>query len=82
MPAGKGLSDLGFWSITLGAWCYTFSTTIGTALLPQMQGDLSVGLDQVTWVVTAGGGRGGNRESLPPPGSRRASGPRTCSWAP
>ena len=53
MPAGKGLSDLGFWSITLGAWCYTFATTIGTALLPQMQGDLSVGLDQVTWVVTA-----------------------------
>lgn len=53
MPAGKGLADLGFWSITLGAWCYTFATTIGTALLPQMQGDLSVGLDQVTWVVTA-----------------------------
>ena len=53
MPAGKGLADPGFWSITLGAWCYTFSTTIGTALLPQMQGDLSVGLDQVTWVVTA-----------------------------
>ena len=53
MPAGKGLADLGFWSITLGAWCYTLSTTIGTALLPQMQGDLSIGLDQVTWVVTA-----------------------------
>ena len=53
MPGEKGLADLGFWSITLGAWCYTFATTIGTALLPQMQGDLSVGLDQVTWVVTA-----------------------------
>ena len=53
MPADKGLADLGFWSITLGAWCYTFATTIGTALLPQMQGDLSVGLDQVTWVITA-----------------------------
>ena len=53
MPAGKGLADLGFWSVTLGAWCYAMATTIGTALLPQMQGDLSVGLDQVSWVVTA-----------------------------
>ena len=49
----KGLADPGFWSVTLGAWCYALATTIGTALLPQMQGDLSVGLDQITWVVTA-----------------------------
>ena len=49
----KGLADPGFWSVTLGAWCYGLSLTIATALLPQMQGDLSVGLDQVTWVVTS-----------------------------
>ena len=49
----KGLADPGFWSVTLGAWCYGLSITVATALLPQMQGDLSVGLDQVTWVVTS-----------------------------
>ena len=44
---------LGFWSITFGAWCYALATTIGTALLPQMQGSLSATLDQITWVITA-----------------------------
>lgn len=44
---------LGFWSVTLGAWCYALATTVGTALLPQMQGDLSASLDQITWVFTA-----------------------------
>ena len=42
-----------FSSVVLAAWCYTAATTIGNAVLPQMQGDLSVSLDQISWVVTA-----------------------------
>ena len=42
-----------FASVTLAAWGYATSTTIANAMLPQIQGDLSASLDQVSWIVTA-----------------------------
>ena len=42
-----------FSAVVLAAWSYTTATTIGNAVLPQMQGDLSASLDQISWVVTA-----------------------------
>jgi DHA2 family multidrug resistance protein len=42
-----------FWASAFAAWGYTLSVTIANAMLPQIQGDLSASLDQVSWIVTA-----------------------------
>ena len=44
---------LTFIAVTLAAAVYAAAWTLPNAVLPQMQGDLSVNLDQVAWVVTA-----------------------------
>ncbi len=48
------LSDwLTFMSVVMAAGVYAAAWTIPNAVLPQMQGDLSVSIDQISWVVTA-----------------------------
>ena len=44
---------LTFASVVYAGAIYGGATTIANAVLPQMQGDLSASLDQVSWVVTA-----------------------------
>ena len=44
---------LTFASVVYAGAIYGGATTIPNAVLPQMQGDLSASLDQVSWVVTA-----------------------------
>jgi DHA2 family multidrug resistance protein len=44
---------LTFIAVVLAASVYAAAWTLPNAVLPQMQGDLSVNLDQVAWVVTA-----------------------------
>ena len=45
--------SLAFASVIISASLYGGATTIANAVLPQMQGDLSASLDQISWVVTA-----------------------------
>ena len=52
-PQGGGQRWAAFASVVLAAWGYATSTTIANAMLPQIQGDLSASLDQVSWIVTA-----------------------------
>ena len=40
-------------AVTLPAGLYVGAQTIANAALPQMQGDLSAGIDQISWVLTA-----------------------------
>ena len=40
-------------SVVMAAAVYAAAWTIPNAVLPQMQGDLSVSIDQISWVVTA-----------------------------
>ncbi|MBS34451.1 MAG: hypothetical protein CMO26_00840 [Thiotrichales bacterium] len=51
------LSDRQRWIVfgaaTLAAWGYAAAATIANAMLPQIQGDLSASLDQVSWIITA-----------------------------
>ena len=44
---------ISFWASVLAAWGYCLSVTIANAMLPQIQGDLSASLDQVSWIITA-----------------------------
>ena len=44
---------LAFASVIISASIYGGATTIANAVLPQIQGDLSASLDQVSWIVTA-----------------------------
>ena len=48
---------LGRWimlvAVTFPAGLYIGAQTIANAVLPQMQGDLSAGIDQISWVITA-----------------------------
>lgn len=48
---------LGRWvmlvAVTVPAGLYIGAQTIANAVLPQMQGDLSAGIDQISWVITA-----------------------------
>ena len=44
---------LAFTSVIVSAALYGGATTIANAVLPQIQGDLSASLDQVSWIVTA-----------------------------
>ena len=44
---------LTFVSVVVAGTTYASAVTVANAVLPQMQGDLSVGLDQISWVVTA-----------------------------
>ena len=39
--------------VTYPASLYVGAQTIANAVLPQMQGDLSAGIDQISWVITA-----------------------------
>ena len=45
---------LTFGSVVFAGAAYGGATTIANTVLPQMQGDLSVSLDQISWVITAG----------------------------
>ena len=40
-------------SVTIAGALQTVSATIANAVLPQMQGDLSAGLEEISWVLTA-----------------------------
>lgn len=40
-------------SLTIASALHSMSSTIANAVLPQIQGDLSVGLEEVSWVLTA-----------------------------
>ena len=40
-------------AVTYPAGLYVGAQTIANAVLPQMQGDLSAGIDQISWVITA-----------------------------
>ena len=40
-------------AVTYPASLYVGAQTIANAVLPQMQGDLSAGIDQISWVITA-----------------------------
>ena len=40
-------------SVTIAGGLQTLSATIANAVLPQMQGDLSAGLEEISWVLTA-----------------------------
>ncbi len=40
-------------SVTIAGALQTLSATIANAVLPQMQGDLSAGLEEISWVLTA-----------------------------
>ena len=42
-----------FGAATFAAWGYAAAATIANAMLPQIQGDLSASLDQVSWIITA-----------------------------
>ena len=42
-----------FGSVVYAGMIYGGATNIANAVLPQMQGDLSASLDQISWVVTA-----------------------------
>ena len=44
---------ISFWASAFAAWGYCLSVTIANAMLPQIQGDLSASLDQVSWIITA-----------------------------
>ena len=44
---------ISFWASEFAAWGYAISVTIANAMLPQIQGDLSASLDQVSWIITA-----------------------------
>ena len=44
---------ISFWASVIAAWGYCLSVTIANAMLPQIQGDLSARLDQVSWIITA-----------------------------
>ena len=44
---------ISFWASVFAAWGYSMSVTIANAMLPQIQGDLSASLDQVSWIITA-----------------------------
>ena len=44
---------LAFASVIISASLYGGATTVANAVLPQMQGDLSASLDQISWVITA-----------------------------
>ena len=44
---------ISFWASVFAAWGYSVSVTIANAMLPQIQGDLSASLDQVSWIITA-----------------------------
>jgi DHA2 family multidrug resistance protein len=54
LAPGEGLRRaLTFASVVFAGSVYGGATTIANAVLPQMQGDLSASLEQVSWVVTA-----------------------------
>ena len=40
-------------AIVYPAGLYVGAQTIANAALPQMQGDLSAGIDQISWIITA-----------------------------
>ena len=40
-------------SVTVAGGLQTLNATIANAVLPQMQGDLSAGLEEISWVLTA-----------------------------
>jgi DHA2 family multidrug resistance protein len=40
-------------SVTVAGGLQTLNATIANAILPQMQGDLSAGLEEISWVLTA-----------------------------
>ena len=44
---------ISFLASVFAAWGYAVSVTIANAMLPQIQGDLSASLDQVSWIITA-----------------------------
>ena len=44
---------ISFWASAFAAWGYCLSVTVANAMLPQIQGDLSASLDQVSWIITA-----------------------------
>jgi len=44
---------ISFWAAVLAAWGFSAAATIANAMLPQIQGDLSASLDQVSWIITA-----------------------------
>ena len=52
-PAVVWRRALAFASVIIAASLYGGATTIANAVLPQMQGDLSASLDQISWIVTA-----------------------------
>ena len=52
-PASKMARAFMFASAIFAGFVYAASSTIVNAVLPSMQGDLSAGLDQISWVVTA-----------------------------
>jgi MFS transporter, DHA2 family, multidrug resistance protein len=52
--SSTGLDDwLIFMSVVMAASVYAAAWTIPNAVLPQMRGDLSVSIDEISWVVTA-----------------------------
>lgn len=44
---------MAFASVIISASLYGGATTVANAVLPQMQGDLSASLDQISWIITA-----------------------------
>ena len=52
-PATNRDRWISFWASVFAAWGYAVSVTIANAMLPQIQGDLSASLDQVSWIITA-----------------------------
>ena len=44
---------ISFWAAVLAAWGFSAAATVANAMLPQIQGDLSASLDQVSWIITA-----------------------------
>ena len=52
-PASPRERALVLFSVVFATAAYAGTQTIANVALPQMQGDLSAGIDQITWVVTA-----------------------------
>ena len=66
-------------SVIIAGGLQTLSATIANAVLPQMQGDLSAGLEEISWVLTAT--MVGTAIACPPPaGWACDSGAGARSW--
>lgn len=52
-PASPRARALVLFSVVFATAAYAGTQTIANVALPQMQGDLSAGIDQIAWVVTA-----------------------------